>query len=181
MGIPNNIVDAASAIKDGTLGVINTITIGDVIVSALTGLSVTYDKEVTRRPVQSGFEVTLAAVINPTDIVLDVVLANPSFAPEAAVGAALTGNISGFTETWRERIAQLKSYFNENTIVDATTHEDVYPSRLVSRIVPTFDPVENFDCWIGQVTLAPFDNLQADTTVSVDNAMTAGKQAVGGM
>lgn len=181
MGIPNNIVDAASAIKDGSLGVIDTILIGDVAVSALTGLQTPMEKEVTRRPVQSGFEVTLAAVINPTDIVLDVVLANPSFTPEAAVGAALTGTMSGFTDTWREKIQQIKGYFLDNTVVSATTHEDTYPSRLISRINPVFDPVENFDCWIGTIVLAPFDNLQTDSAVSVDNAMTAGKQTVGGL
>jgi hypothetical protein len=181
MSIPTNVVDAVSAIKDGTLGVIATIQIGDVVVSALTGLQWPMEREVTRRPVQAGFSVVMGANIVPGDIVMDVVLANPNFAPEAVVTAALTGGMSGFTATWREKKSQLEQYFTDGEILDGTTHIAPFSGYLISRLEPRFDNEENWDCWIANVTLTPFDNRQADADTGAAGAMTAALQSVGGM
>jgi hypothetical protein len=181
MGIPTNVVDAASAFKDGLLGVIETVQIGDVIVSALTGLQWPMEREVTRRPVQAGFSVAMGANIVPSDIVMDVVLANPNFAPEALATAALTGNLAGFTATWREKKAQLEQYFADGETLDGTTHLAPFSGYIISRIEPRFDAEENWDCWIASVTLTPFDNRQADADAGVAGAMTAALQSVGGM
>jgi len=181
MSIPTNVVDAASAIKDGTLGVIEVVKIGDVVVSALIGLQTPKEREVTRRPVQAGFNVVMGANIIPSDIVLDVVLANPNFAPESVVTAALTGEMSGFTSTWREKKSQIETYFADGEILDGTTHLEPFTSHIISRIEPRFDNEENWDCWIATITLTPFDNRQADADLGVAGALTAGLQAVGGM
>lgn len=181
MSIPTNIVDAAAQIKDGTLGVINLITIGDVQVSALTGLQQPREKEVVRRRVQAGFEVIVGAVELSTDIVMDVVLANPDFSPEAAVTAALTGSFAGFTDTWRDKRDALYAIFETNEIISGSTHQGPFSSYLVSRIEPLFDNMENWDCWIGRVTLTPFNNQQLEAAADVANAMTAAKKSVGGL
>lgn len=181
MSIPNNIVDAAAQIKDGTLGVIELITIGDVQVSALTGLQAPREKEVTRRRVQAGFEVINGVIDMSTDIVLDIVLANPDFSPEAAVTAALTGSFAGFTETWRDKRDALYAIFDTNEIVSVTTHDNTYPSRVITRIAPVYSNEENYDCFIAQVTLAPFDNQQDEAASDVAGAMTAAKQSVGSL
>lgn len=181
MGIPTNIVDAASSIKDGTLGVIETIQIGDVIVSALTGLQNEMIREVTRRPVQAGFEVMMGANVVPSDIVMDVVLANPNLAPEAVVTAALTGGMSGFTSTWREKKAQLEQYFTDGEILDGSTHIAPFTSHLISRITPVYDNEENWDCWIATIILTPFNNQQVESDTGVLGAATAALKSVGGM
>lgn len=181
MSIPTNIVDAAAQIKDGTLGVIDLIIIGDVQVSALTGLLQPREKDVTRRRVQAGFEVINGMVELSTDIVLDVVLTNPDFSPEAAVTAALTGGFDGFTDTWREKRDGIYAMFEANEIIDGSTHQGPFTSHVISRIEPLFDNMENYDCWIGRITLTPFDNQQLDAAADVDNAMTAAKKTVGGL
>lgn len=181
MGIPTNVVDAASAIKDGALGVISTIQIGDVIVSALTGLQWPKEKNVTRRPVQAGFDVTMGAVETPADLVLDIVLANPNFAPEALATAALTGDLAGFTATWREKKAQIEQYFTDNEVLDGTTHIAPFTSHIITKIEPRFDSEENWDCWIATITLTPFNNRQAEADLGVAGALTAAASAVGSL
>lgn len=181
MSIPSNIIDAAAQIKDGTLGVIDLITIGDVQVSALTGLQAPREKDVTRRRVQAGFEVINGMVELSTDLVLDIVLGNPDFSPEAAVTAALTGTFAGFTETWQDKRDSLTALFDTNEIVNVTTHENSYPSRVISRLEPLFDNTENYDCWVGRVTLTPFNNQQLEAVTDVASAMTAAKKSMGGL
>lgn len=181
MSIPTNMIDAAAQIKDGTLGVIKLITIGDIQVSALTGLSALREKEVTRRRVQAGFEVINGAVELATDLVLDIVLANPDLSPEAGVTAALTGSFAGFLDTWRDKKDALYAEFDAGTILSVTTHENTYPARVISRIEPLFDVENNWDCWIGRVTFTPFDNQQNEAISDVATAITAGKKSVGGL
>lgn len=181
MSIPNNIVDAAAQIKDGTLGVISLITIGDVQVSALTGLQQPREKDVTRRRVQAGFEVINGMVEISTDIVMDVVLANPDFSPEAAVTAALTGTFAGFTETWRDKRDGIYAMFEADEIINGTTHQGAFNSYVISRIEPLFDDAENYDCWIGRITLTPFNNQTLEAIADVAGAITAGRKTVGGL
>lgn len=180
MSIPTNIVDATSQIKDGTLGVIEIVKIGDVVVSALTGLQWPMEREVTRRPVQAGFTVAMGANIIPSDIVMDVVLANPNFAPEALVTAALTGDLAGFTATWREKKSQIETYFEKGEIISGSTHVKKFENYLISRIEPIYDNEENWDCWIATITLTPFDNQQSESDTGVAGAITASVQATGG-
>lgn len=181
MSIPTNIVDAAAQIRDGTIGVIDLITIGDLQVSALTGLQVPREKDVTRRRVQAGFEVINGMLDVSTDIIMDIVLGNPDFSPEAGVTAALTGSFAGFTETWRDKRDTLYAMFDDNEIINVTTHEGSYPSYVISRINPVFDNEENWDCYIATVTLTPFNNQQLQSITDVADAMTASRKSVGGL
>jgi len=168
-------------IADGTLGVIKTIMIGDLAVSALTGLQTPMEKDVTRRPVQAGFDVLVGMTDTPTDIIMDVVLLDPDFSIDAGVTAALTGGLSGFTSSWRDKRDLLKSMFAAREVVTVTTHDDVYPARVISRINPQYDSDMNINGYIAQVTLTPFDNRQQGSIDSVAGAMTSGLQSVGGL
>jgi len=181
MTIPKNIVDVASQIKSGTLGVIELIKIGDLQVSALTALSAPREKEVTRRRVQAGFSVINGVIELPTDIVLEIVLSDPDFSPEAGVTAALTGSWAGFTESWRDKRDTLLGYYNTNEVLSVVTHENVYPTRVISKIDPLFDANENWNCYIASVTFTPFDNKQLTSAADVNSALTASMINVGGL
>jgi hypothetical protein len=181
MSIPTNIADVASQIADGTIGVIGTIKIGDLTVSALTGLQAPVEKDVTRRPVQAGFDVLVGMIDTPTDLIMDVVLLDPDFSAEAGVTAALSGEWAGFTESWRDKRDLLYSLFDGREVVTATTHDRVYPARVIRRINPLYDSDQNWNGWVGQVTLTPFDNRQQGSADDVAGAMTSGLQSVGGL
>src|SRR3989304_2112162 len=126
MGIPTNVVDAAAAIKDGVLGAIETIKIGDLVVSALTGLEGSDEWDIVQRPVEAGFLVTDAVVKLPYQRTLHIVLANPDFSVEAGITAALTGSVDQFTQTWRDKKQTLKSMGGEGLSV--APHERGYES-----------------------------------------------------
>ena len=181
MGIPTNVVDAAAAIKDGSLGLIDEVSIGDLVVSALQGLRGGDEKEITERPVEAGFSVIEAAVERPTVRVLDIVLTNPDFSVEAGITAALNGSIEQFTETWRDKKEKLYTMYNGSELVTVTTHENVYPGMLIQRIEPWYDVDENWDCFIATVTFQQFDERQTESIDSLAGALTAGIKSVGGL
>ena len=163
MTIPNNLVDAAAAVKDGKLGIVETIKIGDLVVSALTGLDSPTSLTVTRKPMQSGYTITDAAVDNNDDLTLDILLANPDFSAEAGITAAITGDVSAFTETWRDKRDELYDYFNERTLVEVQTHDNNYPNMLIQSISPLYDVDSNFDAWVGSVVFVPLVLIEDDS------------------
>jgi len=177
MAIPNNIADAASAIKDGTLGPIEVIKIGDLIVSALTGLSAPSELIPTRRSVEDGYEVVNRAVELPQALTLNIVLANPDFSVEAGLDAAMSGSFAGFLDTWRDKIKYLKQLQTDKEIVPVQTHEGVYETMLVTLIDPLYDVVNNADAWIGTVYL---DEIRINPA-GAGGLIDAAKQAVGNL
>ena len=181
MGIPTNIVDAAASIKDGTLGPITEVSIGDLVVSALQGLSGDDVMEITERPVEAGFNVIEAAVELPLERTLEVVLANPDFSVEAGVTAALNGSVSQFTETWRDKKQKLYDMRKGRQIVTVTTHENVYNNMLIQRISPWFDVDENYECFIASVTVRQLDTRQTGAAEGLEGALTASLSSVGGL
>ena len=164
MTIPNNLVDAAAAIKDGKLGVIEVAKIGDIIVSALTGVDAPSSLTITRKPVQSGFTITDAAVDNADDLVLDVVLANPDFSAESGITAALTGDVSQFTTTWTDKRNQLHDYKNARELLTVQTHDGVFSDMLIQSITPLYDVDFNHDAWLGTVVFVPITLVGEETT-----------------
>jgi hypothetical protein len=153
MVLPTNIADAAAALRDGELGKIETVKIGDVIVSALRDVQFIDDSIVTRKPVQAGYTMTDAAVDLPDEVNLVILLANPDFSLEAGIDAALTGNVDQFTSTWRESKAELYGYKADKEIIEAQTHEDLFTSMMIQSISPLYDVDENYDAWFANVLL----------------------------
>ncbi len=156
MALPVNATEIAAAIQDGTLGVIEDVMIGDLLVSALTALDTPETLTVTRKPVQQGFTVTDAAVDNNDDIILTIVLANPQFSVEAGISAAISGSVSSFTETWTDKRNKLYQMMRDREIIAVQTHDAVYSSMLISGIIPLYDVSANFEAWLGTVTCTPY-------------------------
>jgi hypothetical protein len=181
MGIPTNAVDAVSQIKDGTLGIIDVVMIGELTVSALRGLQAPSELEVTMRPVQAGFDVAEMAIKKNRVITLDIVLANPDFSVEAGVEALMTGSVDNFTETWRDKKASLEAMQDNLDIVQITTHEGVYDDMIISRIEPFFDVDENWEAWIGAVTCTQISTGQQESSDDIAGAATSALQSVGAM
>jgi hypothetical protein len=176
--IPTNVADAAAAIKGGEIGLIPVIKIGDLTISALTGLSGPDAKTITRKPVEAGFTITDAAVKVPFVKNLDICLANPSFAIDAGISAALTGDFAGFTETWRDKKDQLYQIFNDTEIVDVQTHEDIYESAIIEVIDPFFDVAENSDAFFARVTVSEIMQVK---TIVTSGILDQPKVSVGGL
>ena len=179
MSIPTNIADAVASIRDGSI-IPKEVKIGPVVVSALTGLRTTRRKEVTRRPVQAGYSVSMGVIDVPDEIEMEIVLANPDYSPEGMVTSALTGSAESLTQTWREKRDALNSIFDSKEIVDLTTHEVGYPAiYIVESIDPVYDSDEDWEGWIGTVRLVQFGSQSGDTAVDVSAATTAADSYVG--
>lgn len=175
-----NVVDAVMAGRDGALGN-QTAKIGDLVLDAVTGLRVTFRKEVTRKPVQAGFSVDVGVADVPLEVEIDIALANPQYSPENLVGAALTGDIASLTKTWREKRDELYAMFNEKQIVDLTTHDASYSPMVISEIAPLYDADEDLEGWQGTVMLVSFNNYGGDTAIDLANASTAATAAAGAL
>ncbi|MCP4712577.1 MAG: hypothetical protein GY869_28465 [Planctomycetes bacterium] len=153
MTFPTNLAEAAAAISDGTLGLIQSVAIQDLAVSALTGLDGSDNYDITDKPIASGLTISDAAVKLPTIRQLHICLANPDFSVEAGLDAVLSGSFSGFTDTWRDKKDQLYEYFDEREIVSVLTQESLYTSMLIQSITPFWDINENSEAFFATVTI----------------------------
>jgi hypothetical protein len=177
MTIPMTLADAATAIQDGTLGLIETIAMGDIAVSALISLDGTDELAVTDKPIESGMSIADAAIDIPLERNLYICLANPDFSVESGITAALTGTFSGFAETWRDKKDQLYKYFNDREIISITTHEDYYENMLIQSITPYWDVDENYDAFFARVTIKRITTIEDALTGIIDSP----EDAVGGL
>lgn len=180
MSIPTNLADAVAGVRDGTIGV-QQVKIGNIVVSALSGLRVTRRKEVTRRPVQAGYSVDMGVIDTPDQVEMDIVLANPDYSPEGLVTAAATGSLSALTDTWTDKRDQLYAIMDGREIVDITTHDQGFSSFVIEEIEPHYDVEEDVDGWVGTVRLVKFANQNSTTAVDLANAKSAAKAYVGGL
>lgn len=178
MGVPTNIVDAASALKDGKLGIIEIIKIGDLVVSALTGLYASDEMMITEKPIETGMAITDAAVKLPAEIVLEVCFSNPDLSIESGVTAALSGDPSSLVETWRDKRDELFSIFNNREIVEVATHDAAYESMMITSIVPWYDVDENYDAYFASITLR---EIQQIDTGGGGGLLDKAKDAVGSL
>jgi len=174
--IPNNIADAVASIRDGEFGLIEQIYIGDLLVSALTGLSGSDEMIVTEKPIEEGYAATDAAVRLPTVRSLDICLANPDYSIETGVTAALTGDVSSLTDTWRDKRDTLWQMFEDKEIIEVQTHEDNYPSMIIQSITPWYDADENWDAYFATVVVR---ELIETSTGSEGGLLDKAKDAVG--
>lgn len=179
--LPTNIADAAAAIRDGELGLIEEIKIGDLVISALTGLDYADEMEITERPMQAGYLATDAATELPKVFNLDIVLANPDYSVDAGVNAALTGNVDQFNKTWRDKRDQLNEYWKTKTVVSFQSHETITDDLLIQSIRPYFDVNDLYDAYFANVVLKKIKIIgQESEDFSTDTQKkTASKANVG--
>lgn len=170
MAFPNNIADIVAQARDGELGLIETIKIGDLVVDMLTGLNAPDQANVTRKPIAAGFAVTDAAADVPIDIVMNIVLTNPEYSIDSGVQSVLTGNFSSLTETWRDKKDELYQLFTDREIITIQTHDRIFESMIISSIEPIYDVDENWDAFFATVTALQIRKVQAETTTGLVNA-----------
>jgi hypothetical protein len=177
MPLPNNLSDAAAAVKDGSIGIIEIAQIGDVIIGALRSVSAPSRLRVTRKPVEAGYVMSDAAVEEPDDLYLQICLTNPDFSAEGLLSAAITGNPGALTATWREKKDTLYQYKSDRQLVTARTHEGSYKNRIVAEIDPIYEADENYDCFFANVIMADIRQKAGLLEGITDQA----KKSVGGL
>jgi hypothetical protein len=179
MGIPTNAADAAAAIRDNVLGVIENILIGELLVDALTGLDNPESIIVTKKPVEQGFEVTEAAVDAYEPMTLDIALTNPTLSAANGLNAIVTGDPASLVATWRDKRDELYQMMRDREIIDVQTHENLYQSWLITNITPIWDVEENYDAFFATVTFEKYDTKGStdDSGGILDSAL----EAVGGL
>ncbi|MCK5610781.1 hypothetical protein KAR91_53405 [Candidatus Pacearchaeota archaeon] len=179
MSIPNNINDAIQAARDGELGVIDQIKIGDILVDALTGLDDTEILSITRKPIQDGTVMTDAAIEDVQPLVMDIVLANPQYSLTQLAAAALTGDTSGLSQTWRDDKRQLYQYKKDLELLEVQDHQSVHQNCLIQSITPRYDTAENLDCFWATVV---FERMMIfGQSEQSDNKLASLKQNVGSL
>lgn len=148
-------------VAEGVLGVVPTIRIGDVVVSSLVGLSSPETTFVTRKPVQAGYNITDAGTDDSRTKQLTVVLIDPEYSAEAGLNAALSGDLSGLTETWRDKKAQIRQYRLDHELVEVQDHEELIESMMIENIDPIYDNEQNDDGWIATISLVQVTQVGA--------------------
>lgn len=174
-----SIVDIGNDIRSGKIGVIPAIRIGDVAVSALTGLRGADSVSFTTKSVQAGFAVTDGIVHRPKERSFDIILADPEISIEMGISAALSGSWAGFSETWRDKKDTLYKHFDNIEIITAVSHVEPLPNMFIVQIDPVFDVNENFDCFIAKVDLRTWDERGVQSASDVDSAIKAASVNVG--
>jgi hypothetical protein len=164
MGLPNNVSDIIQAVRDGEIGLIDTIMIGDLIVSQLTGLSAPRSISVTRKPIEDGFTITDAAVDIPIELNMEILLANPEYSVEAGINAALTGNLETLTDTWRDKRKELERIQDERELVTIQTHEGSYDNMIIQSIDPIFEVEDNWNAFFCSVTAVQITKVANKST-----------------
>jgi hypothetical protein len=153
MGFPSGVADATKSIVKSALGVVEQVTIGDVLVNALTSLQNDRSLRVTRKPVAAGYSMTDAAVDDPRELVLGICLADPTISIDQITSAMVTGNVSSLGETHRDKRRQLEQLMDDREIIEAQTHEDLYQNMIIEFIGPLWDVDENWDAFFATVRL----------------------------
>jgi len=176
--IPNNISDAIQAARNGELGTIETIKIGDLVVDALVELDDGESLFITRKPVQDGSIRTDMAIDELNPIVMGVILTNPEYSAEELILSAASGTVPA-TDSWRDKLRQLKKYKNDREILTTQTHEEVYTDTMIQGLYPLYDVGQNDDAWFGSVVLERIQLFgQSENT---DIPFAAAKQNVGAL
>lgn len=179
MTIPNNLVDAFNAKKDGELGEIEDCKIGDLLVSGCLSLDTPESLIITRKPIQAGFEMTDAAIDDVQVISMDIILTNPVYSAKDLVAASLEKDYSRFNETWRDKKKQLYQMKRDREVVDTQTHDELYPNTVIQSIIPIYNAEENHDAFLCTVVLERIKLYGA--TDDATNKVSSPLQSVGGM
>jgi hypothetical protein len=151
--ISNNITDLIQSARDGELGVIDQILIGDLVVSALFGLDAPDTLSLTNRRIQSGADMATMAVEDRRTVSMDICLANPEISIDGALTTVATGDIGVLSETWRDKRDELRKMKNNREVVDIQTHDDLFESFVITGLYPIFDVDENWDAFIVSVIM----------------------------
>jgi hypothetical protein len=150
--IPISAQAAAAALAASTL-TLEHVKIGDLLVSACTGLSGPNELVITDKPIGLGYNIADAAVDVQIEKTLDIVFVNPQYSAEQISAALLNGDIDSLTESWGDKKDKLYEKQSTREIVTLQTHEGSYENMLLRIIDPIYDNVNNWDAWRGTVTL----------------------------
>jgi len=147
------LADLATDVAAGVLGLVDAVTIGDITVSALKGLSAPDTSFVTRKPVQAGYTMTDAQTHDPKTMTLTVLLADPEISAEAGLNAVMSGDLAGLTDTWRSKRDTIQLYKQDSEIINVQTHDEGLTDCLIIDIDPIYDVDQNDDAWIATITV----------------------------
>lgn len=177
--IPGNVNDLIQAARDGELGLVDQVKIGDLVVSALIGLDDPTSSQIAQHKVQTGSVLAYSVTDERDTISLSIMLANPDYSVDGALTAAATGSAASFTDTWRDKKKQLYEIKSTRTVVDVQTHEELYSNCLVQAIYPEYDVDENWDCFFATVVVERIDFWGA--TQNTDSLLASGLEVVSGL
>jgi len=181
VAIPTNVTQIIAQAREGELGKIETVQIGDVVVDILENVSGVDEMRITKKPVEAGFNVTDAAILEPTERTFDIILTNPEYSATAAITAALSGTLESFNQTWQDKRDTIYGYFNSREIISITSHREQLQSMLIQSITPLYDVNENLDAWVGSIHFQKYE-IAGDTAEYADDPtarFASAKQSVG--
>jgi hypothetical protein len=164
MSIPLNASDAISAVRDGVLGLVETVLIGELEVSALIELDAPEELDISEKPIEEGYNIVYAAIHIPIEINMTICLANPQYSVENAVGSLISGDVSSLTETWRDKKDRLYTYKNDREILTVQTQDGTFENMLIKNITPIYNVDENWDAFFASVTLRQVEILTSTTS-----------------
>ena len=173
MSFLGDTASVAAAWAAGALGNIDSVKIGDIVVSACEGLSNPSELVITEKTIGTGYPIADAAVKVVQTVTLNIAFVDPQITAEALQQALMTGDTTGLTEGWRDKKAALKAYQDELGIVTTQTHEDIYENTMVQLIDPVYDALNNWDGFFATVEMKQIKRQPTEEGGLFDSAAEA--------
>lgn len=118
------------------------VLIGDIPIDVLTEEIPLFDYDITKRPVESGSDVTDHRTKRPIGLILECIFTNSELGISNVVSGAasvVTGGAVGTAlslETWQDKKTALYALKDNSQRIDITTPLDTYPNMMIGSIRP---------------------------------------------
>ncbi len=116
---------------------LNPSLIGDIPVDLVLSYTPGFSAEITRHPVESGFNVTDARIIAPDFLTMECVFTDPEYSGINIAKQALSGTLgASLTTSWRDKRDRLYALANGDDVLTVVTPSASLDSMLISDIRP---------------------------------------------
>jgi len=137
MGFPTaaDVITNLDSLKE--LFGLNPSLIGDIPIDLVVSYTPGFSAEITRHPVESGFQVTDARIIAPDFLTMECVFTDPELSGMNVAKQAINGTLwAGLTTSWRDKRDRLYQLANADEVLTVVTPSASLESMLISNITP---------------------------------------------
>lgn len=116
---------------------LNPSLIGDIPIDLVISYTPGFSAEITRHPVESGFQVTDARIIQPDFLTMECVFTDPEYSGINIAKQAISGVLgASLTTSWRDKRDRLYEIANSDEVITVFTPSAAHDSMLISDIRP---------------------------------------------
>jgi len=130
----SNLITNRDLLKDLFGSVPNLL--GEIPIDVLVSESPVYAHDITKRPVEAGFDAADSRVARPIGVDLECIFTDPPQDAIAMLSATVAAIKSGkwISSSWREKYSELLRLDRENKKITVTTPLDTYPDLMITSL-----------------------------------------------